>query len=101
MSTSKAVHPDDAVKLEDIPNVGPATAEDLRRMGIETPAQLSGQDPFKMYDQLCRIDNMRYDPCVLDVFLAAVHFIDTGESRTWWSFTKECKRRMLDRSPDT
>jgi predicted GIY-YIG superfamily endonuclease len=35
-------------RLEDIPNVGPATAADLRRMGVTTPAELPGRDPFAL-----------------------------------------------------
>jgi hypothetical protein len=32
--------------LDDIPNVGPAVATDLRRLGIMTPAELLGRDPY-------------------------------------------------------
>jgi predicted flap endonuclease-1-like 5' DNA nuclease len=32
--------------LEDIPNVGPAVAADLRRLGITAPADLLGRDPY-------------------------------------------------------
>jgi predicted flap endonuclease-1-like 5' DNA nuclease len=32
-------------RLEDIPNVGPAVAADLRRLGITSPAELLGRDP--------------------------------------------------------
>lgn len=41
-------------RLEDIPNVGPAVAANLRRLGITTPAELPGRDPYAMYDDLCR-----------------------------------------------
>src|SRR5579862_9551837 len=41
--------------LEDLPNVGPAIAADLRRLGIATPAELPGRDPYALYDDLCRI----------------------------------------------
>src|SRR4051794_9532580 len=42
-------------RLEDIPNVGPAVAGDLRQLGIATPAGLPGRDPYALYDELCRI----------------------------------------------
>ena len=36
---------DDIARLEDIPNVGPAVAADLRRLGITSSGQLPGRDP--------------------------------------------------------
>ncbi len=59
-------------RLEDIPNVGPAVAADLRRLGITSPGQLAGRDPYAMYDDLCRLTGQRPDPCLLDTFIAAV-----------------------------
>ena len=53
-------------RLEDIPNVGPAVAADLRRLGITTPAELPERDPYALYDDLCRITGQRHDPCLLD-----------------------------------
>lgn len=85
-----------AAKLEDIPNVGPATARVLRKLGIRKPEDLEGHDAFEMYDRICKIDNMRYDPCVYDVFMAAIHFQETGQKRTWWSFTKERKKLLAE-----
>jgi hypothetical protein len=35
----------DVARLEDIPNIGPTIAADLRRLGIEAPAELPGRDP--------------------------------------------------------
>jgi len=56
----------DIPRLEDIPNVGPAIAADLRRLRIMTPADLLGRDPYGMYDDLCRITGQRHDPCLLE-----------------------------------
>jgi hypothetical protein len=42
-------------RLEDIPNLGPSIAADLRQLRITTPADLPGRDPYAMYDDLCRI----------------------------------------------
>ena len=52
-------------KLEDLPNVGPAIAKDLRRIGVLEPESLVGRDPFAMYDELCRVTGQRHDPCLL------------------------------------
>ena len=35
--------------LTDLPNVGKATAEDLRMLGFHSPGQLVGECPFTMY----------------------------------------------------
>ena len=81
-------------KLQDIPNVGPSLAADLRRIGINRPAELSGRNPFHLYRSLCQITNSRQDPCVLDVFLSAVRFVDGAPARPWWHYTAERKRRV-------
>lgn len=78
-------------KLEDIPNVGKATAEDLRLIGIDVPAQLVGRAPFDLYLTLNRVSGRRQDPCVLDVFMAAVHYMEGGPVLPWWAFTDERK----------
>ncbi len=67
--------------LEDIPNVGPRIAADLRQLGITASTDLRGRDPYAMHDDLCRITGQRHDPCLLDTFLAAVRFIG-GEPKT-------------------
>ena len=53
----------------DLPNVGDATARDLRLLGFGAPADLAGQDPYALYDRLCEVTGVRQDPCVLDVYL--------------------------------
>jgi hypothetical protein len=80
-------------RLEDLPNIGKAMAADLRLLGIEHPRQLIGRDPFELYQALQETTGHRHDPCVLDVFMAAVDFMEGGESRPWWSFTAERKLR--------
>lgn len=84
----------EVARLEDIPNVGPAIASDLRRMGITTPAELPGRDPFAMYDELCRITGQRHDPCVLDTFMAVVRYMEGAPKKPWWKYTAERKRVM-------
>jgi len=80
--------------LEALPNIGKAMAADLRRIGIDHPKKLVGKDPFDMYRQLCEKTGTRHDPCVIDVFMAAVDFMEGGEPRPWGEFTEARKKRM-------
>jgi predicted GIY-YIG superfamily endonuclease len=84
--------------LEDIPNIGPSIAADLRQLGITTPAELPGRDPYVMYDELCRITGQRHDPCLLDTFIAAVRYMEGAPKKPWWKYTAERKREMAARS---
>lgn len=78
--------------LEDLPNVGPAVAGDLRALGVRTPQDLCGRDPYRMYDDLCRVTGRRHDPCVLDTFIAAVRYMGGAPAKPWWAYTAERKR---------
>ncbi len=91
---SKATRADDAIKLTDIPNIGPSIADDLRGLGIAEPRQLIGRDPYELYRRLSRLTGVTQDPCVADVFIAAVRFMEGGPSRPWWDFTAERKARF-------
>jgi len=79
-------------RLEDLPNVGPAIATDLRRLGIGTPDELRGRDPYMLYHDLCRATHSLHDPCVLDTFIAVVRYVDGGPAKPWWHYTPERKR---------
>ena len=85
------------VQLTDLPNVGPATAGDLRLLGIETPAQLAGRDPVELYETLCTRTGVRHDPCMLDVFISITRFVDGDDARPWWAYTRERKELMASR----
>ena len=85
-------------RLEDLPNIGKSIAADLRGIGICTPAQLGGKDPYALYANLNRATGTRHDPCVLDTFIAAVRFVDGGPARPWWTFTAERKRTLAARA---
>jgi hypothetical protein len=88
-------------RLEDIPNVGPAIAADFRQLGIATPAELVGRDPYELYDELCRTTGVRHDPCVLDVFISAVRYMEGAPKRPWWKYTAERKRELAARAAAT
>lgn len=75
-------------QLQTLPNVGPATAGDLIRLGVASLDDLSRRDPRILYDRLTELDGIPHDPCVLDVFAAAIHCARTGESVPWWRFTQ-------------
>lgn len=85
------------IRLTDIPNVGPAMARDLRTLGIELPQQLIGLDPLKMFTDLCTLTGKRHDPCVIDVFIAAVRFMEGAPARKWWHYTVERKKLVAAR----
>jgi len=88
----------DCKRLEDLPNVGPKTAADFRRLGITRPHQLRGKDPYKLYKQLCRVTGVRQDPCVLDVFIAVTDFAGGAPARPWWHYTAGRKRALAKRA---
>lgn len=76
----------------DIPNIGPAIERNLIALGLDTPDDLIGKDPYQMYADLCAITQKRHDPCVIDVFISAVRYMEGGPARKWWEFTDERKR---------
>jgi hypothetical protein len=84
--------------LTSIPNVGPAIAGKLNRLGVQEPADLRGQDPEELFERLCAMDGRRLDPCLLDTFVAAVTVADGGPARPWWEFSRERKARAVSRS---
>lgn len=88
----------EVVRLEDIPNVGPSIAADLRQLGITSPDELRGSDPYALYDALCRLSGRLHDPCVLDTFISAVRFMQGEAKKPWWKYTAERKRVLAARS---
>ncbi len=92
----KASTASEAVKLQRLPNIGPAMVEDFKALGITRPAQLNGADPFALYRRLCKITATRHDPCVLDTFISAVRFMEGEPARPWWHYTAERKRQYPD-----
>jgi len=79
-------------ELTELPNIGPAIAEDLHLLGFHHPQDLIGQDPYQLFNDLCRKTGVRHDPCVLDVFLAAVDYMEGGKAVPWWEFTAHRKK---------
>jgi hypothetical protein len=81
-------------RLQDIPNIGPATVGDFRQLGIHRPSDLPGRDAYQLYHDLCVATGVRHDPCVIDVFLSAVRFMEGAPPLPWWKYTPERKRTL-------
>ncbi len=80
-------------RFRDIPNIGPAIEKDFIALGLCEPSELIGKDPYQMYLDLCTVKQKRQDPCVIDVFISAVRYMEGGPEKKWWEFTKERKKR--------
>lgn len=78
-------------RLEDLPNIGPAMAADLRALGITHPRELAHRDAFVLYQSLCALSGKRQDPCVLDTFMAATDFMRGAAPAPWWAYTAQRK----------
>ena len=42
-------------KFTDIPNIGPAMVRDFKLLGLKSPSDLKGKDPFKLYLKISKI----------------------------------------------
>lgn len=82
-------------ELTSIPNVGPAVARELGRLGIAAPHDLRGRDPDELFERLCALDGRRHDLCLLDTFVAAVSYANGEPARAWWEFSRERKAQAL------
>lgn len=81
-------------EFEEIPNIGEAMANDFRLLGLKHPADLKSQNAYELYVKLCRKTKSYQDPCVLDVFLSAIHFMKGKGVKMWWEFTPERKKNF-------
>ena len=84
-------------KLPDLVSIGPAMLRDFKLLGIASVAQLSRQNPEKLYERLCRITGQPQDICCLDVFRAAVAQARDPrlppEHFQWWYWSRKRKAR--------
>lgn len=62
-------------------------AEHLLRLGISRQDDLIGRDPDELYEELCRLDGVRHEPYLLDVFTAVIAYAEGGPPTPWWDFT--------------
>ena len=82
-------------RLDELPNIGKAMADDLQLICIDHPRKLIGKDPFELYEELCTRSGKRHDPCVIDVFMSVIHFMEGGDPLPWWSFTEKRKNKLI------
>jgi hypothetical protein len=87
----KATSAKNAKVLKDIPNIGPSMVDKFERIEIYSPKDLRQRNPYALYKKLCQITGKRYDPCVLDTFMAAVDFMNGAAPLPWWHYTKTRK----------
>jgi hypothetical protein len=87
----KAASAAECTELEQLPNIGPALAADLRLIGIKRPRDLRGKDAFVLYQNLCAATGQRQDPCVLDTFMAVTDFMRGAPAAPWWTYTAQRK----------
>ena len=83
----KAKSAEECERLEQLPNIGPSLAADLRLLGVVHPRELASRDAFVLYQSLCAKTGRRQDPCVLDTFMAATDFMRGAAAAPWWTYT--------------
>ena len=89
----KARRADECEQLEQLPNIGPSIAADLRLIGVLHPRELADKDALALYHQLCAKTGKRRDPCVLHTFIAATDFMRGADARPWWAYTAQRQAR--------
>ena len=82
-------------QLRDLVSVGPVIERDLHILGVRTVKQLALKNPDELYKKLGKLTGQRQDPCVLDVFSAAVAqardpFLPHRKSQ-WWYWSQKRK----------
>ena len=91
IKSPKAASAAECQVLEQLPNIGPSLAADLRLIGIQHPKELRGKDAFVLYQKLCAATGQRHAPCVLDTFMAATDFMGGAPAAPWWHYTAQRK----------
>jgi hypothetical protein len=79
-------------RLSDLVSVGPATIKDFEVLGIYSVDALKGLDSVDLYERLCERTQARHDPCVIDVFRAAIEQANDSEldpkKCDWWYWSR-------------
>lgn len=82
----------DIRELKDLDSVGKETLKDFKALGIDSVAELSKQDPEKLYIKLCKITGVTHDICVLDTLRCAVAQAKNPklpkEQKNWWYYSR-------------
>lgn len=77
-------------------NVGVATYKDFKLLGIQSISALAQASADELYIRLQEIAGRSHDPCVWDIFAAAINEAQTGEKQPWWEWTKVRKKRQAE-----
>jgi len=77
-----------------LPNLGPFVAGILKMIDIHSPEQLAGRDPLQLYRDICNKSGKRQDPCLMDVMISIIRFMDGEEPQPWWAYTEERRHRF-------
>ncbi|MEM9940556.1 MAG: helix-hairpin-helix domain-containing protein [Planctomycetota bacterium] len=80
-------------RFDQIVNVGPAMSDDFERLGLEGPKDLIGKNAMDLYEQICEVDQTFHDPCVLDVYMATIDYMNGNPPQAWWKFTGHRKKK--------
>lgn len=83
-------------ELSKLMNVGQATCRDFQLLGIESIDDLAKACPDELYIRLQKITGQPHDPCVWDIFAAAINEARTGKKWPWWEWTKIRKMRQSE-----
>jgi hypothetical protein len=74
-----------------IPGVGPSIAQDFVDLGYSSIKELRGEDPEKIYLDLCRLRGAHIDRCALYVFRCAVYYASHSDHKSellkWWNWS--------------
>lgn len=78
-----------------IPGIGKSLANDLHEIGIHHVQDLIGKDPQSLFKDLCTLQRMKIDPCVLYAFRCAVYYAENDEHEPellkWWNWKNKTK----------
>ncbi|MGI8648360.1 MAG: mitomycin resistance protein [Acidimicrobiales bacterium] len=96
MTSQESTRDSSSSDLSELVNIGPAMLGYFQRIGITRISQLAGRDAVEIYEDMCRADRQRIDPCLLDTVMSAVEQSNGGPARPWWDYTTERKRLLGD-----
>jgi len=76
--------------FQTIPSVGKQVAKDLWDLGYRSLDELAHQNPEKMYEDLCVLQQTNVDRCMLYTFRCIVYYCshDAHEAKLlkWWNW---------------
>jgi pathogenicity locus Cdd1 protein len=58
---------------------------------------ITGKSISHLYNELCRATGKKHDPCLIDVFLSVVDFMNGGDAKPWWKHTANRKNHYESR----